>query len=186
MLSKRFSLAAKPNEQDAVITALTSKHKQCLQWLRDYFSPKGISKKSIVVIPNKTAFHYGSLDMGEALKNLAPKERSFHVARHPVNALYWIGSAAVFGAIFDEIATLANPKNTLTHAERVQAGFNALREDVEEANVHMHELLYGLIKELTEDAMGHPLGAGETTTIDDVPTSKDIAIPPWIYSENFK
>jgi hypothetical protein len=187
MLSKRFSLSARPNKQDAAVVALNSRHQHSLQWLRDYFSPRGISQKSIVVIRNKTAFHYGGLDMGEALKNLGPEEKIFHVARHPVNALYWMGSAAVFGAIFDEIAVLVNPKNnTLAHAERVQAGFNVLREDIEEANLHIHELMYGLIKGLIEDVIGHPLGAGEVTTIDDVPTSKDIVIPPWIYIESFE
>ena len=118
--------------------------------------------------------------MGQAVKSLTAEEKTFHIANHPVNTLYWIGSAVVFGTIFAEIALKANPTNTLTYGERIQDGFNLLHNDVKEANVHLHEVLYGLIKGLLEDALGHPLDDGDVTTIDDVPTSRQVALSPWV------
>jgi hypothetical protein len=180
MLAGRFSLSEKAAQQDAVITGLAAQHHASLKWLREYFSAKGVNSKPIVMLRNNTAFHYGGLDMGQAVKNLTPEEKTFHIAQHPVNALYWIGSAVVFGTIFAEIALTANPTNTRTYVERVQGGFNLLLNDVNEANFHLHEVLYGLIKGLLEDALGHPLGAGDVTTIDDVPTSRQVALSPWV------
>jgi hypothetical protein len=185
MLSKRFVFSHGP-QRDAVVRALNQQHQASLQWLLKYFSPKGINKKPIVMLRNKTAFHYGGLDMAEALHNLVTDEKTFHIAPHPANTLYWVGSAAVFGAVFAEIATIADPVSKRPHAQCVNDGFNLLQADVGDANIHMHALLYGLIKGLTEDVMGHPLGDGELTIIDGVPGSKDAAIPPWLYIENAK
>jgi hypothetical protein len=181
MLAKRFSVSEKTAQQDAVIAGLAEKHQASLKWLREYFSGKGANNKPIVMLRNNTAFHYGGLDMGKAVKNLTPQEKTFHIAQHPVNTLYWIGSAVVFGTIFAEIALKANPADTRPHVERVQGGLDLLLNDVNEANFHLHEVLYGLIKGLLEDALGHPLGAGDVTTIDDVPTSRQGALSPWLH-----
>jgi hypothetical protein len=180
MLAGRFSLSEKDAQLDAVITALDAQQHVSLVWLRAYFSAKGVNNKPIVMVRNNTAFHYGGLDMGQAVKNLAPEEKMFHVAPHPVNTLYWIGSAVVFGTIFAEIAVKANPADTRTHVERVQDGFDLLHNDVNEANYHLPQLLYGLIKGLLEDVLGRPLGGGHVTTIDDVPRSGQIALCPWL------
>jgi hypothetical protein len=180
MLTKRFSVSTRAGRQDSVVASLNEKHKTSLQWLRDYFYGPGVNNKPIVVVRNKTAFHYGGLDIGAAVNNLAPDEKMFHIAQHPVNALYWVGSAVVFRAIFAEVAVLANPANTRAHNDRVEDGFHMLLNDVNEANFHMHEVLYGLIKGLLEDVCGQPLGAGDVTTIDDLPTPRGVTICPWV------
>jgi hypothetical protein len=177
MLARRFSFVGKADKHDPVITALEEKHRTSLVWLQEYFGEKGVNSKPIVVVRNKTAFHYGGLDMGAALKNLTSEEKAFHVARHPVNTLYWIGSAAVFGAIFAEIAILANPESA---RQRVDDGFYMLRSDINDTNFHLHQVLYGLIKGLVEDALGHPLGAGDVTNIDGAPTPSGVALCPWV------
>ena len=177
MLAKRFSVSEKAGKQDAVIRALDAQQRVSLIWLREYFSGKGVNSKSIVMLRNNTAFHYGGLDVGQAVTNLAPEEKTFHLAQHPVNTLYWIGSAVVFGTIFAEIALKANPADARTHVERVQGGLDLLINDVNQAKFYLPQLLYGLIKGLLEDALGQPLGAGVVTTIDDVPK---VALSPWV------
>jgi hypothetical protein len=117
-------------------------------------------------VRNKTAFHYEGLDMGQAVKNLGHRENTFHVAQHPVNALYWIGSAVVFRTIFAKIAAAAKPAKDRSHGERVEEGFRILEDDVEKANFHLHLVLYGLIKRMIEDPLGHSLGGGEVTNIE--------------------
>jgi hypothetical protein len=120
--------------------------------------------------------------MGQAVKNLGHRENTFHIAQHPANALYWIGSAVVFRTIFAEIADRAKlPESEgRSHAERVEVGFRMLEEDVNKANFHLHLVLYGLIKGLIEDALGHPLDGGEVTNIEGAPTPEGIALCPWL------
>src|ERR1700722_2856718 len=130
-------------KQDAVIRALDAQQRVSLIWLREYFSGKGVNSKSIVMLRNNTAFHYGGLDVGQAVTNLAPEGKTFHLAQHPVNTLYWIGSAVVFGTIFAEIALKANPADARTHVERVQGGLDLLINDVNQANFYLPQLLYG-------------------------------------------
>ncbi len=180
MLAERFSLSENSPKQDAVVTTLDAEHRVILLWLLEYFSPKGLNKKPIVMLRNNTAFHYGGLDMGRAVKNLTPEEKTFHIARHPVNTLYWVGSAVVFGTIFAEIAVKASPADTGTYAERVQDGFDLLQNDLNLANFHLPVVLYGLIKGLLEDVLGQPLGAGVATTIEGLQASRQIALCPWL------
>ena len=183
MLAKRFSVSEKAGKQDAVVTALDAQQREGLIWLREYFSGKGANDKPIVMLRNNTAFHYGGLDMGQAVKNLAAEEKTFHIADHPVNTLYWIGSAVVFGTIFAEIALKANPADTRSHVELVQVGLDLLLRDVNQANFYLPQLLFGLIKGLLEDALGQPLGAGDVTTIEGLQASRQIALCPWLENQ---
>jgi hypothetical protein len=181
MLAKRFSLAKKKAQQDAVVTALCPEHQASLVWLQGYFSGKGAKDRAIPLVRNKTAFHYEGLDMDEAVKNLAHGETTFHIAQHPVNALYWVGSAVVFRTILAKIADAASPTaKGRDHSERVGEGFHMLEDDVEEANFHLHLVLYGLIKGLIEDALGHSLGSGRATNIEGAPTPEGVALCPWL------
>lgn len=180
MLAERFSLEKKAKKQDAVVTALCPRHQASLTWLQQYFSGKGAKDRAITLVRNKTAFHYEGLDMGQAVKNLAHGENTFHVATHPVNALYWVGAAVVFRTIFAKIADAANPAKGRDHGERVMDGFHMLEDDVDEANVHLHLVLYGLIKGLIEDALGDALGPGQATNIEGAPTPERVALCPWL------
>jgi hypothetical protein len=52
-------------------------------------------------------------------------------------------------------------------------------DDVKDANVHLHELLYGVIKALLEEAPGGPLGeANEVTNIERALTADKVGLPP--------
>jgi hypothetical protein len=180
MLGERFSLSENTGKKDDIIAAIEEQHRVSLTWLRQYFSNRGINRKAIVLLRNKTAFHYDGLDMGQAVKNLAPDESTFHIAQHPANSLYWLGSAVVFRTIFAEIAVVANPATSRTYHERVEDGLLLLINDVGDANFHLHQILYGLITVLVEDVLGQPLGSGDLTTIDGAPTSRQVALCPWL------
>ena len=144
------------------------------------FPPRGLNNKPIVMLRNNTAFHYAGLDMGRAVKSLMPDEKAFHIARHPTNTLYWVGSAVVFKTIFAEIAVRAKPTETRTYDQSFADGLQLVFDDVNEANFHLPYVLYGLIEGLLEDALGQPLGAGIVTTIDGLQASRKITLCPWL------
>jgi hypothetical protein len=117
--------------------------------------------------------------MGQALTRLADRENTIHLAEHPANTLYFLGSAVVFRTIFAMVAE--NSKVVGEYDERVALGARTVMNDVNEANFHLHEVLYGLIKALLEEALGRQLGeAEEVTNIEGAPTADKIGLPPWL------
>jgi hypothetical protein len=147
--------------EDAAIAGLNSNHRTSLNWLKAYFGDKEADLKQcpIRIIRDKTAFHYDKLNLSEAANNLAPHEDAIYLAQHPANALYYLGSVVVFRAIFAMIADKSADTSTLTHAERTRRGANIATEDAKHANFHMHLVLYGLIDQLLERALGRPLAS---------------------------
>jgi hypothetical protein len=65
----------------------------------------------------------------------------------------------LFRAIFTMIADKAGDKSTLTHGERTAKGASLAIEDAKHANLHMHQVLYGLIEQLLERVIGKPLAS---------------------------
>jgi hypothetical protein len=158
MIIKRF-LAAQP--EDAAIAGLNANNRASLDWLKAYFGDKETDLKqcALRIIRDKTAFHYDKLNLSEAVNNLGPNEDKIYIAQHPANALYYLGSAVVFRAIFAMIADKSGDTSTLTQGERTVRGVNIATEDAKHANYHLHLVLYGLIEQLLERTLGKPLAS---------------------------
>ena len=75
-----------------------------LNWLRNYFGDRNYKSSPLKFVRDTTAFHYGGLDFGESLKNLAKGENDIFLAQRPANTLYWIGTALVFRTLYAKIA----------------------------------------------------------------------------------
>jgi hypothetical protein len=178
MLVERI-LRAKP--ADPILSALDPDHQASLIWLRDYFGDRNWKDSVIKLVRDKTAFHYEGLDMGQAVNNLAARENTVHLAEHPANTLYYLGSAIGFRTIFVLVADRAKSPAGRSFDERLSDGFGIVVEDVKAANWHIHQVLYGLIKAMMEEAVGGPLGeAPEATTISNAPVPDIVGLPPWI------
>jgi hypothetical protein len=132
-----------------------------LEWLKTYFgdSETTLKQSPLRIIRDKTAFHYDKLNLVDSVHNLAVHENAIYLAPHPANSLYYSGSAAVFRAVFTLIADKSGDTSKLTQGERVARGSNIATEDAKHANLHMHQLLFGLIKQLLERAVGKPLAS---------------------------
>jgi hypothetical protein len=156
MVIKRF-LATQP--EDSAIKGLNKDQRASLDWLRAYFGDReaNLKQSPVRIIRDKTAFHYDKLNLTEAVHNLGLRENAIYVAQHPANALYYLGSAAVFRAIFAMIADESGDTGNLTHSERTKLGTQIATEDAKHANFHIHIVLYGLIEQLLERAIGKPL-----------------------------
>lgn len=180
MLCRRV-VEAKP--EDPLLTTLSTAHRTSLDWLVAYFGKRTSYKPSAVkFVRDTTAFHYGSIDLGQAVKNLGSGEDEVYLAQHPANSLYYLGSALVFRSLFAEIAAKRAPAPAADHGARVAQGFTILIEDLREANFHLHRFLYALIKALLERAAGGDLDATDMTefTILNAPAPKKVGIPTWI------
>jgi hypothetical protein len=182
MVIKRF-LNARP--EDPTLADLKSTHKESLDWLKGYFGDKETTLKqhaAIRIIRDKTAFHYDQLNLREAVHNLADNENVIYLAQHPANSLYYLGSAAVFRAIFALIAEKAGDSSGLTHGEKTAKGASIAIEDVNHANFHMHQVLYGLIEQLLEKAVGKPLTSlpQHRISIENAPDPDTLKLPAFI------
>ncbi len=178
MLAERILRQQPP---DPIVAALSADHSRSLDWLRDYFGERQYKNNAIKIVRDKTAFHYDGLDLGQAINNLAERENVVHLAEHPANTLYYLGSAAGFRAIFTMIADRAKPPTGRSFDERLSDGFGVVVEDVKTANWHQHQLLYGFIKAMMEEAFGDQLCAGpEITTITNPPSPEIVGLPPWV------
>jgi hypothetical protein len=156
MLDERF-LSATP--EDPAIGSLAPEQRQSLDWLKNYF---GVGKsmfkeKSLRMIRDKTAFHYDKINLDCAVDNLAEQENTVYVAEHPANSLYYLGSVLVFRSAFEMIANKASNSSGDSHSALASKGASIAMDDARYANLHMHVLLYGLIKTLLEGALGQPL-----------------------------
>jgi len=153
MLNERFLQSNPPD----VVDRLEAAHRASLDWLTDYFGKSQPFKDSALkIIRDKTAFHYDRLNLAEAAENLGAGENSLYLAQHPANSLYYMGSALVFRAAFAMIADKAAPAANDDHGGRVHKGTKIALDDAAKVNLHMHALLYGLIKLLMADVMGQP------------------------------
>ena len=63
----------------------------------------------------------------------------------------------MFRAIFAMIADKSGDTSNPTHGERTNLGAQIAIEDAKHANIHIHKVLYGLIEQLLERAIGKPL-----------------------------
>jgi hypothetical protein len=184
MLLKRIMRRRPP---DAMIASLAPEHAASLDWLRGYFGDTNFKYNAIKLIRDKTAFHYDGLDLGQAINNLAARENTVHLAEHPANTLYYCGSAVSFRAIFTLVADRTTPAAGRSFDERLSDGFGIVIEDVKEANWHIHQVLYGIIKAMLEGASGGDLGAApEITTISNPPLPDIVGLPPSVDMRGIK
>ena len=178
MLSERL-LKASP--VDPALTKLSPEHRASLTWVTDYFA----SGRSNVlrIIRDKTAFHYDKLNMDDAIFGLSARENVVYLAEHPANSLYYIGSSLVFRSVFAMIADGAQDTAALTHGERTNLGFRIACEEVRNANLHVHLLLYGLIENLLETTLGKPIHEMEQVRIpiQDAPDPDHVGLPTFIH-----
>jgi hypothetical protein len=180
MLNERFLHSNPPD----VVPRLEPAHQASLDWLTDYFGKQQPFKDSVLkIIRDKTAFHYDRLNLTEAADNLAAGENSLYLAQHPANSLYYVGSALVFRATFAMIADKAGASAANDdHAERVHKGTKIAIDDAAKVNLHMHAVLYGLIRLLMDDVMGQPAEDVQQVRIDilDAPSPERVGIPAFI------
>jgi hypothetical protein len=206
MLSDRF---LRSNPEDSSISKLSSQHKKSLVWLKKYFGDqrvkrprtlwekiagwlsrfgilKGQSRSpnqtALQTIRDKTAFHYDKLNLTQAVNDLADTENHIYLAQHPANGLYYVGSALVFSTVFAMIADMAGDTAGMTQGERMSKGVHITLAHVNEANLHLHNVLYGLIAFLLEKAFGKPLEQIEQFRIEvlDAPKPTKVGLPMFL------
>jgi hypothetical protein len=182
MISDRF-LTAVP--EDSAIGSLSVDHRGSLDWLKDYFGADSKKTNALRIIRDRAAFHYDKLNLSTASQNMGENENAIYLASHPANSLYYFGSALVFRTIFATIGQ-AHDKDgaasTMSHSDIVKFGAHQTMQVAQEANLHLHKLLYGLISHLLEEALGQPLHKIEHVRIPvlDVPDPDSIALPIFI------
>ena len=179
MLNERF-LTAKP--EDPLLVGLSAGHRSSLEWLKSYFGVENPRQSALRIIRDKTAFHYDKLNLEPAIDSLAPGESMIYVAEHPANALYYAGSSLVFRTVFSMIADLAQDPAGRDQGERTVAGFRIAIDEVQQANQHLHRVLYGLIKGILEGMPSRPLEPAQQTRINilDAPNSDVVGLPAFI------
>ncbi len=155
-----------------------------LSWLSSYFGQsKGALKQCpIKFIRNKTAFHYDNLDFEQAVGELHAGENAIHLNDgHPVNQLYFLGSAVVFRSVFAAIAQEFDPTPGRDYTEKVRVGFEMVIRDITDANFHTHQLLYAITAAILEQIPGKPLsGRRLLTEVVGAPAPELIGLPPWV------
>jgi hypothetical protein len=143
MLKERFLRA---NPEDPSLTALTDEQRQSLAWLKNYFGEDKKTDNPLSTIRDKTAFHYDKLNLEKAMQETDDEAHRVYIAKHPVNGLYYAGSALVFEAVFGMITDQSTTGTAnMTSKERMERGVKIVLRDVDSANLHMHNLLYGII-----------------------------------------
>lgn len=179
MIAERF---LKANPIDPVITRLSAAHQKSLAWLKDYFGEGKPKDTPLRTIRDKTGFHYDRLNLDEAADNLTAPECRVYLAQHPANGLYYVGSALVFRTVFSMIADRSRDTTGLSSGERMAAGVQITLQHVNEANLHLHNVLYGLIELLMEQAFGKPLTAIEQLRIPVVgaPKPQQVGLPMFL------
>ena len=93
-----------------------------------------------------------------------------------------MGSALVFRAIFAMIADKADGTANGNHEVRVHKGTKIALDDASKANLHMHAVLYGLIKLMMDDVLGRPAENEQQARINvlDAPAPERVGIPAFI------
>jgi hypothetical protein len=175
MLSDRF---LKANPEDPALASFDEATKKNLIWLKDYFGEAGSIKESrLRTIRDKAAFHYDKLNLDQAIDNLGDAEDRVYLAQHPVNTVYYLGSALVFRSLF---ASFIPEAEEADHGARVKKGVDLTLADVREANFHMAEVLYGLVAFLLDKAFGIDNLEQLRIPIKDAPKTSAIALPMFI------
>lgn len=179
MLSERF-LKAKP--EDPALAKLNASHKASLKWLIDYFGVDPLKNSPLRIIRDKTGFHYDKVNLDSALENIEVGENTIYLAQHPANCLYYVGSSLVFRAVFANIADQAQVVTDRSHGERTKEGFLIAIQDAKNVNVHMHDLLYGLLQNLLEEILNCQVESLDQVRINvrDAPNPESISLPPFI------
>jgi hypothetical protein len=170
------------NPEDPILARLTVDHKKALDWLRNYFGERPRKDTALRTIRDKTGFHYDKLNLDDAINALTDEENLIYIAQHPANACYYLGSALVFRAAFTMIADKARDTSSMDAGERMKAGVEIVLTDLNVANLHIHTVLYGLIRALLEQAIGGPLEALEQTRLPVIgaPAPDKIALPMFL------
>lgn len=150
MLDNRF-LASNP--EDPGVAGLNVEHKKSLAWLRNYFGVNLQNETALRTIRDKTAFHYDKLNLDETVGAQTDEESVIYVAEHPANACYYLGSVLVFRAIFSVVADHALDTSAMDVGKRVAEGSKITLQDINEVNFRLHNVLYGLISWLLENAV---------------------------------
>jgi hypothetical protein len=147
-----------------------------------YFRDERSKDTPLRTIRNKTAFHYDKLNLAEAVNNLAEAESRVYLAQHPANGLYYVGSALVFGTVFAMIADKGKDTAAMTHGERIKEGVRVTLDDVNHVNLHMHEVLYGLIASVLEKTCQLPTKGSDQIRVQilDAPRPTKIVLPMFI------
>ena len=179
MVAERF---LKANPVDPIITRLSTPHQESLAWLRDYFGDGKPKDTPLRTIRDKTAFHYDRLNLDEAADNLSTPECRVYLAQHPANGLYYVGSALVFRTVFSMIADQSTDTAPMNSGERMAAGVRITLQHVNEVNLYLHNLLYGIIAHLMEQAFGRSLTAVEQLRIPVVgaPKPEQVGLPMFL------
>ncbi len=178
MLAERF---LQSNPEDPAITSLSDEHKSSLSWLKDYFGDHRPKETPLRTIRDKTAFHYDKLNLEQAVDDLAEEERRLYLAQHPSNALYYAGSALVFSTVFALIADKAIDTKRMTHGERMSKGVKITLDNVNEVNVHLHNVLYGLIAPFVETIEATTHGVEQIRIqVLDAPKPTNVGLPMFI------
>lgn len=179
MLSERF-LNSKP--EDPALVKLNAGHKISLNWLVDYFGVDPLKNSPLRIIRDKTGFHYDKVNLDAALENIEVGENTIFLAQHPANCLYHVGSSLVFRAVFANIADQTQVGTGRSHRERTKDGFHIALEDAKNVNVHMHDLLYGLLQNLLEEVLNCPVESLDQVRINvrDAPNPETIGLPAFI------
>lgn len=154
MLIERF---LKSSPEDPAIAVLSNGHRKHLEWLKDYFGVSPLKDTALRTIRDKTGFHYDKLNLDQAVGALTEHESMVYVAEHPANACYYLGSSLVFSAAFAAIADKRVDTSAMNQTERMAAGVKIVLDELNEANHRIHNVLYGIIKPLLEQAAGGSL-----------------------------
>lgn len=180
MLGERF---LKSNPEDAAIARLSTEHKNSLAWLRNYFGhPDQLNETPLRTIRDKTGFHYDKLNLDGALDDLTPSDCRLYLAHHPANTVYYAGSALVFRTVFAAIAQKASNTSSIKNGERMKRGVDITLADVNEANLHLHQVLYGLIAQFLDQILGKPAEGSEQLRIEvrDAPKPTSVGLPMFV------
>jgi hypothetical protein len=204
MLSERF---LRSNSEDPAIRQMSQGHRDSLDWLKTYFADQpqkpqtlrerimawlsrlGVVKSrpgkrkqtALQIIRDKTAFHYDKLNLTEALNDLAAAEGRIYLAQHPANGLYYVGSALIFRTVFALVADMTGD-TVVPQEDRVRKGVEITLIDVNAANLHLLNVLYGVIAHLLERAFGKPIEQVEQLRIEvvDAPKPTSVAMPMFL------
>jgi hypothetical protein len=180
MLGERF---LKSNPEDTAIARLSTGHKKSLAWLQNYFGlPDRLNETPLRTIRDKTGFHYDKLNLDGAVDDLASSDCRLYLAQHPANTVYYAGSALVFRTVFAAIAEKASDTSTMTNGERMKQGVDITLADVNEANLHLHQVLYGLIAQFLDGVLGKSTEGSEQLRIEvrDAPKPTSVGLPMFV------
>lgn len=153
MVCRRF---LKSNPEDSILLKLDQNQIESLTWAKSYFGTTEKTKNALRTIRDKTAFHYDKFDLTDSIDSLSEGENLIYLAQHPANSLYYLGSSLVFRSAFAKIADQADAPATL-HSEKTREGFEIALQEVSLANLHLNQILYGIIDKLLEEILGRPL-----------------------------